>query len=167
MSERYGSAPSPENKTLKRPVICFNCKRLYLSRAISPKCGKCGSYKVIDYKSVNGSIDVLQIKQNLEEVVNVLKKHDAQHLKTERTLELHKTNIIKLNSKVKEPLPAAPNVVKKGEHPGPCPGLGDIIPEYNEFNQRVQMRRDEPQSLRKKHPQPQTARKQTNPGISR
>ncbi|KKG70994.1 hypothetical protein [Methanosarcina mazei] len=163
MSERYGSAPSPENKTLKRPVFCFNCKRLYLSRAISPKCWKCGSYKVIDYKSVNGSIDVLQIKQNIDEIANILQKHEVWHLKTERTLELQKTNIEKLNDKVKELLPAAPKVVKKGEHPGQL----DLNLEYDEFNQRFQMRRDELQSLRKKHPQPQTARKQTNPGISR
>jgi len=137
---------------------------LYLSRAISPKCGKCGSYKVIDYKSVNGSIDVLQIKQNIEEVVNVLKKHEVRHVKTERTLDLQKTSIEELNSKIKETPPSAQKVVKMGEYQGT---RLDLHLESDEFNQRHQILRDGLQSLRKKHPQPQTARKQTNPGISR
>jgi hypothetical protein len=164
MSERYGSAPSPKNKTLKHPVLCFNCKRVYLSRATSPKCGKCGSYKVIDYKSVNGSIDVLQIKQSIEEITNIIQKHEVRHLKTERTLELQKTNIEKLNSKIKEPLPAASKAVQKGEHPGP---VGLNLEYMDDFDQRMQMLMDKRQSLGKKYPQPKTARKQTNPGISR
>ena len=41
-----------QNRVKRRPVYCMTCHHEFLSRNPNPHCGKCGSYKVVEYNDV-------------------------------------------------------------------------------------------------------------------
>ncbi|MPM32654.1 hypothetical protein SDC9_79219 [bioreactor metagenome] len=174
MSEKYGSAPKPENKTNNRPVMCFNCKRVYLSRALSPKCGKCGSYKVIEYSSVSGSIDALHIRGSMEEMVTILQKHEIRQLKFEQALELQKTKMDELTNEKKGTFASTSKAVKKGEHPGtlkltpeePEPET-ELEKRLKQSEQRMKDHMEKLSSLKSRYPSPRSAQNQMEPDYIR
>lgn len=174
MSGKYGSAPKPENKTNNRPVMCFSCKRVYLSRALSPKCGKCGSYKVIEYSSVSGSVDTLQTRGLLEEVAAVIEKHEIKLLKYEQALELQKTKIEELTSENKGLLASTSKAIKKGEHPGtlkltpeePEPET-ELDKRLKQSKQRMKDHMEKLSSLKSRYPSPRSAQNQMKPDYIR
>ena len=171
MSEKYGSAPKPANLCAKRPVFCFHCKRIYLSRALRPVCAKCGSSRVIDYSVVSGNIDALQNKGHVEEITKILQNQEVRQLKLERALELQKSSVEELSNKLKSHFTVAPKKVKQGEHPGPLNlNLGDedkLWKRMHESSQKTQEGVNRAMSPGRKYPQTKAAAKQTNPGLLR
>ncbi|WP_440948125.1 hypothetical protein ACSAZL_07785 [Methanosarcina sp. T3] len=120
MRKRYGSAPKPENKVAKRAVMCFKCKRVFLSGAVKPLCGKCGSRRIIEYSAVSGSIDALQIRGSIEEMILMIRRHEARLLKFEQMLEIQKSRLDELSKGMKETsLSSTPKKTRPGEHQGP------------------------------------------------
>jgi len=131
MSRRYGSAPTPMNLCAKRPVFCFHCKRVYLSRAKRPVCSKCGSSRVINYSVVSENIDALQNKGHVEEITKILQNQEVRQLKLERALELQKSSVEELSNKLKSSFTVAPKKVKPGDYPGP------LVLSWDEFDKQM------------------------------